>query len=521
MLLAGALAGSALVAASGTASAAARAAGPGSAPAAVVPSGPGTELSAASFTQMTVDDAGGRVWIAGDRVYPDGSRDGELIGVLYAGAGPAVASAHMAAPLSGVAVEPDGSKVYAGQSEHIAAYSHFNGSLYPLDPIPAPADDCGRELVHTGGRLFFTSRPAASPGNCADGLGSVGVAATAEGGTAGEVMYTSTRVHLEGGPGGLLVTAPERWSPADDPDLGIYRVTDGTDGTDGSDGSDGSDGNLLEFLGERRFTEDGTREGMDFRDAGFSADGSVLAVADGVRGTVLLDGHNARFLENRYAPLPEGVAPTAVAFSPDGKWFAQGGAASGDEADLTLAFADPSVERQPLRISFDDEAAGRRVVPRGMEFSGDGEQLFVVTSDEEGTRFWLHTIQTREALAPSRLVDVTHGPAVAGTPFRVSGRLDLDGPAPTRTPRLTVQRLSDSEVVDLPSVPVAEDGTFVLEDVLPERAGNVQYVLGYAGDEVHSLSEYWLVVDTVEASNTADPGGRQPARGAPAPSPAG
>lgn len=149
MLLAGALAGSVLTAVPGTASAATD-----TAAAAVVPSGPGMELSAASFTQMTVDDVSRRVWIAGDRVYPDGSRDGEVVGVLYGGAGPAVASAHMAAPLSGVAVEPDGSKVYAGQSDHIAQYSHSNGSLYPLDPIAAPADHCGRELVHTGGRLF-------------------------------------------------------------------------------------------------------------------------------------------------------------------------------------------------------------------------------------------------------------------------------------------------------------------------------------------------------------------------------
>ena len=230
-------------------------------------------------------------------------------------------------------------------------------------------------------------------------------------------------------------------------------------------------------------------------------------MADGDRGTVLLSGQDARFLDNPYTPLPQGVAPTAVAFSPDGKWFAQGGAASGDAADLTLAFADSSIERQPLRISFEDEAAGHRVVPRGMEFSADGEQLFVVTSDHEGTRFWLHTIQTREALAASRIVDVTHGPAVAGAPFRATGRLDLDGLAATETPRITVQRLTGAEVSDLPPLPVAEDGTFVLEDVLPGEAGNVQYVLGYAGDEVHYLSEYWLAVDTVEAPSPVTRGG--------------
>ncbi|MET8663798.1 hypothetical protein ACFV7O_05630 [Streptomyces tendae] len=486
----------------GTALAAAPAAGTaawgatGTTEATVVPSGPGMELPTASFTQMTVDEASRRVWIAGDRLYPDGSRDGELFGVLYGGAGPAFASAHLAAPLSGVAVEPDGSKVYAGQSDHIAGYSHTNGYLSPLDPIAAPPDACGRELVHTGGRLFFTSRPASDPGGCTDGLGTVGVASTGDGGTAGTVMYSGAPTHLEAGPGGLLAIAPERSFPTDDPDLGIYRVTDG------------ADGNLLEFLGERRFAEDGTGEGMDFRDADFSADGSVLAVADGTRGTVLLSGGDARFLDNHYAPLPEGVAATAVAFSPDGKWFAQGGAASGETADLTLAFADASIERQPLRISFEDEAAGHQVVPRGMEFSRDGEQLFVVTSNEDGSKFWLHTIYTRQALAPSRLVDVTHGPAVAGGPFRVSGRLDLDGLAPTQAPRITVQRLNGLEVSDLPSVPVAEDGTFVLEDVLPDQAGNVQYVLGYAGDEVHYLSEYWLVVDTVEASGPVPRSGR-------------
>ncbi|MER7805737.1 WD40 repeat domain-containing protein [Streptomyces parvulus] len=497
VLLAGALAGTVLTAAPGTALAAPGAADPGGVTTAVVPSGPGMELPAASFTQMAVDEASRRVWLAGDRAYPDGSRDGELVGILYGGAGRATASAHLAAPLSGVAVEPDGSKVYAGQSDHIATFQHDRGALDPLDPIAAPADDCGRELVHTGGRLFFTSRPSVSPGGCADGLGSVGVAARAEGGGAGEVFYSGAPLHLEGGPGGLLVIAPERPTPLDDPDLGIYRVTDG------------ADGQPLEFLGERRFTEDGTGPGMDFRDADFSADGSVLAVADAGRGTVLLGGQDARFLENPYTPLPQGVAPTAVAFSPDGKWFAQGGAASGDEADLTLAFADASIERQPLRISFEDEAAGHRVVPRGMEFSGDGEQLFVVTSDHEGTRFWLHTIQTREALAASRIVDVTHGPAVAGEQFRVTGRLDLDGLAPTGTPRITVQRLNGAEFSDLPPLPVAEDGTFVLEDVLPGEAGNVQYVLGYAGDEVHYRAEYWLVVDTVEAPSPVARGGRR------------
>ncbi|MEW1906726.1 hypothetical protein [Streptomyces sp. NPDC086147] len=68
-------------------------------------------------------------------------------------------------------------------------------------------------------------------------------------------------------------------------------------------------------------------------------------------------------------------------------------------------------------------------------------------------------------------MDVTHGPAVAGEPFTVTGRLDLDGPAPTAVPRITVQRLNGLEVTNLPPVPVAEDGMFVHDDPRRPVAG--------------------------------------------------
>ncbi|MFB8141454.1 hypothetical protein [Streptomyces parvus] len=64
------------------------------------------------------------------------------------------------------------------------------------------------------------------------------------------------------------------------------------------------------------------------------------------------------------------------------------------------------------------------------------------------------------------------------------------------------------DVTDLPPVPVAEDGTFVLEDILPDQAEDVFYVLGYAGDEVHYRTEHWLHLNTVEESNTVRRGRR-------------
>ncbi|CAM5274202.1 hypothetical protein STENM327S_06564 [Streptomyces tendae] len=162
MLLAGALAGSALMAVPGTASAAVGPPPPDTTAPAVVPSGPGMELSAASFTQMTVDDVSRRVWIAGEQDYPDGSRDGELTGVLYASTGARRRRAPTCPPPCPASRwSRTARRSMPGRPTTSRPTPSSSGFLDPLDPIPAPADGCGRELVHTGGRLFFTSRPAA------------------------------------------------------------------------------------------------------------------------------------------------------------------------------------------------------------------------------------------------------------------------------------------------------------------------------------------------------------------------
>jgi hypothetical protein len=148
-------------------------------------------------------------------------------------------------------------------------------------------------------------------------MGTLG-ATEADGTTPQTVMYTGSPYHLEAGPGGMLLTAPELAHPADDPNLGLYRAGHGD-----------PEAGPLEFLGETWLGQDGTGlGGMDFRDAAFSPDGSTLALADGARGTVLLTPPGLSIRENPYTPLPEGAAATAVAFSGDGTWFARGAAAS-------------------------------------------------------------------------------------------------------------------------------------------------------------------------------------------------
>ncbi|MFD7705436.1 hypothetical protein [Streptomyces caelestis] len=57
-----------------------------------------------------------------------------------------------------------------------------------------------------------------------------------------------------------------------------------------------------------------------------------------------------------------------------------------------------------------------------------------------------------------------------------------------------MQRLNGPEVAGLPPVPVAEDGTFVLEDVLPDRVGDVHYAHGDAGVGETSPVRQWEAV---------------------------
>ncbi|MDH6225312.1 Ig-like domain repeat protein [Streptomyces sp. MJP52] len=458
-------------------------------PAAAAEPPPGTvvKLPVTSFSQFAVDPANQRVWIAGENTGDAGSGPGTVLG--YGFDGVLRAQRQTEGRVSGVAVEPDGSRIHVGRHDGVQSY---DADLSPLGVTPAPADDCGRELVHSGGLLFLTAREGGSPQECAEALGTIN-ATEADGTTPRIVMYTGSVNHLEAGPGGMLLTAPERRSPADDPDLGLYRVVQGD-----------TENGVLEFLGETFLGGDGAGQGgMDFRDAAFSPDGSTLALADGDRGTVLLGTPGLTRRENPYTPLPEGAEPTAVAFSGDGKWLARGAAASGATSDLTLESADPADTRPPVEVAFEGAGTGDRVVPRGVEFSPDGRSLFVVTTDAEGAGYWLHVIRTPDGLSASRFADGTAhepDPAVAGEPLTLRGRLELDGPAPATAPRVEVAREDADGVHPLEPVTVGEDGTFTVRDV-PGLVGEATYRFGYAGDALHRPAEdALLTVPVVKAS---------------------
>ncbi|NYV77824.1 hypothetical protein HW445_26380, partial [Streptomyces sp. UH6] len=263
------------------------------------PAGTVVELPVSSFSQFTVDPANQRVWIADENA---AGGQGTILGYDFDGV--LRAQRQTEGRVSGIAVEPDGSRIHVGQRDSIRSY---DADLAPVGSTPAPVDDCGRDLVHAGGLLFFTSQEGASPQECAAAMGTIH--ATEADGTAPQIiMYTSSANHLETGPGGMLLTAPERSSPDDDPNIGLYRA-----------GHDDPEGGLLEFLGETWLGGDGTGQGgLDFRDAAFSPDGSTVAFADAGRGTVLLGTPGLAVRENPYTPLPEGAEPTAVAFSGDG-----------------------------------------------------------------------------------------------------------------------------------------------------------------------------------------------------------
>lgn len=433
------------------------------------------KLPISSFSQFAVDSANQRVWIADENIGPAETHHGKVLAYDFGGA--LRAERQTDGYVTGIAVEPNGSRVHVGQRDSIRTYDQ---NLAPLGVTPAPVDDCGRELAHAGGLLFFTSQEGGSPDACAAALATISTT-KADGTTPSLFMYSGSPNHLVTGPGDMLMNVPERTATNTDPNINLYRVV-----------QDAPDGWVTEFLGETWLGMDGTGQGgADFRDAAFSPDGSTVALADGDRGTVLLRIPNFDIVDSPYTPLPEGAQPTAVAYSGDGKWFARGAAASGSTPDLTLEIVDPADTRPPVEMVFEGADTGDRVVRRGVAFSADSRTLFVVTSDAEGTEYWLHTIQTPDGLSGSRFADgLTYdpAPAVAGEQVTLRGRLELESPAPAAAPKVEVVREDAQGTHALGSVTADTDGTFTVQDE-PDLVGEATYRFRYAGDSLHRPAE--------------------------------
>ncbi|ARP71599.1 hypothetical protein LK07_19630 [Streptomyces pluripotens] len=239
------------------------------------------------------------------------------------------------------------------------------------------------------------------------------------------------------------------------------------------------------------------------RDVAVSPDGALALVAAGASGTKTLSTNDLSEVTPGYGPLPDGTSSTAVAFSPDGTLLARGGAVDGTAADLLVQSADPAQGDAPREYAFTDgTSGGDRVADRGLAFSADGSRLFAMTTNAAGDAYWLHVISNPDGRYHSSFdtpLTVQPGTPYAGQAVQISGRLQLNGPAPSTPVQVTAVRHDSAGDHVVPSATVGSDGTFTLEDT-PAVTGQATYTVSFAGDSAHDpAQDATLAVDVAKA----------------------
>lgn len=370
--------------------------------------------------------------------------------------------------VSGLALNADSTKLYAGLREQIQTYD--TTTFEAATVAGTYTDTCGRELAFSGGQLYVTTPYSQYVGAC-----SYAAQTNLDGIVNG--VYTRTgwndygKLKIEAGPGDRMLMGQPRNDNAANPFVAVYDTAGGS----------------LVRGAARRFADSTGNGALDLKDMAFSADGGKVAVADAAYGTRLLDTGDLSDAANGYQPLPAGATASSVSFSGDGKYVARGAAATGATPDLLIQSADPTDATAPLEFVFEGSLDGDRVAPRGMEWAADGSRLFAVTTNAAGTQFWLHIVQPPAVQYDTRLTaGLTHSPAqaVAGEPLSVRGRLELDGPAPGTPAKVTATRTDANGSHDLGTFPVKADGTFTVLDE-PDLVGDATYTVSFLGDLTH------------------------------------
>jgi len=427
------------------------------------------KLPISSFSSMVVDSAHERVYISDDTR----STSAKSAVHVYNFQGQKVQElASTAGSVGGMALAPDGSKLYVSEMYRISVYDTetYAKTLYNGN---SGTGQCGRQVAHAGGKAWYTE--TTYTGRCDESQSYL------YGSVNGFYSYTGWE-----GAGRLnFATAPQA------PDLLAMGQTLTPGGTNPYLTVFDSSGDTLVRGPQRRFADSTGAGALDQKDLALSADGSRLAVADAAYGTRLLSTADLSDAPTPYQPLPEGAKASAVAFSGDGKYIARGATAAGSTADLLIQKADPAEGTTALEFAFEGELDGSRVTPRGLGWSQDGSRLFAVTTNAAGSAYWLHVIQPPAAQYDSRFTGtLTTTPAtpVVGEPLGIRGRLELDGPAPAEPVKVAATRHDADGDRKLAAVEVDADGTFTVLDV-PSLVGESTYTLSFLGDVTHRPAE--------------------------------
>ncbi|MGC9495221.1 Ig-like domain repeat protein [Streptomyces sp. WG7] len=420
------------------------------------------KLPISSFSALTVDSAHQRVYVA-DSHTGNSSYSGLI--AVYDFSGERVTTITTQRHVSGLALNDDGSVLYAGGRDAILRYD--TTTYQPLAGGTAGTDICGRSLAFAGGRAYHTAPYAGYTSECDTALTYLDY--TQPDNTWQRSGWQDHgKLQLEAGPGDRLMMGQPANAKAADPFVAVFDAS----------------GTTLVRTAGRRFADGEGKGALDLKDMAFSADGTKVAVADAAAGTRLLNTADLSDAAAGYPALPSGASASAVAFSGDGKYLARGASASGATPDLLLSPADPGDATAPLEFAFEGSLDGDRVAPRGLEWSADGSRLFAVTTNTAGNQYWLHVVQPPAVQYDTRFTGgLTHSPAgaVVGEALAVRGKLELDGPAPAEPLKVTATRTDAGGTHELGTASVKADGTFTVLDE-PDLLGDATYTVSFLGD---------------------------------------
>ncbi|MGR6320576.1 hypothetical protein Q2K19_22955 [Micromonospora soli] len=396
--------------------------------------------------------AGGRVFVsANDRIVVADAH-GALTGSITGLASP-----------TGLAVTPDGSRVYAALSgsNEIAEIDAANLTVVRrinLAGYPSPAN-----LSLDGDQLWV------GYGIKNDFVGGVlGLDLSTAAPTPVQVATRMYGAPLVAGAGNTVFTAEAGINPASPR---VYDVSTTPATLRGViDGADNDLSNLTDLT----ITPDGTEAISVFATSGFD----------------VWDTRTLTKVRSYGSKADYPGSPGAIALSPNG-------------AHVATAFYGSNYG--PYAGVY-DAATGAKTLQAQMTYKGDlvtgslsvlGDDLYALLNDWPYNRYYLWRVEGAFLAASTLSLSATTA-ATALDPFTMAGRLAFpDGSAPGAQPIEITRTLPDGTTATLPGVTTAEDGTFTATDT-PPVGGRVTYTAIWDGSPAFRWSKTTTAVDVAQ-----------------------
>ncbi|MEV0647595.1 FG-GAP repeat protein [Phytomonospora sp. NPDC050363] len=405
-------------------------------PAAADPPESHVALPGGTYTDVTVDEARGKVFLA--KTGPDAVVVTDLNGTLLQ----TITGITNPSELS---LSEDGSTIYVTERE-TASFAAIDAESNAVTHHPLPAEHCVISAAYTGGKLWFSYRD----GDCVTG-GSLGSYDPATGEVGSALAETHANSVLR-----ALPDQPDRLVRADTGETqGTLRVYDVT----------GETPTVVSTRTPLRLT-------ACSRPTLF-ADGDKVALPCGGAGTRILSTADLQLIRTLPASSPPAsMTATAATVSPDGRFIATGSRlVFGTGATASIWDAETGARVRDIT------SAGLTIAAGGLALT-DGGELFLASSGENAV---LSIFELATTYATRLTLSAPASVARNGT-VNVTGNLQYGPSVPTA---LSVTRIGANGPRDLGTVMTDAQGVVNFHDT-PGVLGRVLYRFSYTGDAEHT-----------------------------------